>query len=269
MLPKTLILMLSIVMSLPLFAASPAEKVIDASIQAAGGRQAFESLGVLKMEISQSETEADGSRHTGTVTAYVDTTLSNSRLEMPNNIVVTRNGNTGWATIDGTLDDRKQTPRMAPGTCRQKLFPLLLPFSLKIEGTGFSKPSQTTYQGQKMSKIGMTVAGLFFQSPLISTHWDLLFPTDTTQSPIARYLPLDQFIKVHPEGMQVEIKEKSKVGGVLLPTKVIFRGVDASGKTTSHTREIKIKYSIVQDPDRGLFISPETLEKLDEGGPVR
>lgn len=265
---KVAVLVFSVFMSLSLEAATPAEKIIDASIQAAGGRQAFEALGVLKMEITESETQTDGKTKKDSLTAYVDTTLANSRLELPSNVVIVRNGDTGWASISGKLDTRKQTPRMAPGTCRQKLMPLLLPFSLKLDGPGFSQPTQTNFQGQKMWKIGMIVKRLFFQSPMISNSWDFFFPLDSNKAPIARYLPLAEFIKVQPEGMQIEVIKRTRVGGVLLPSSVTIHGVDATGKVSSHERRVSISYTIVKDPDLGLFVSPETLQKLDEGSPV-
>lgn len=264
-----LILALSLLSTLPLGAMTPAEKSIEAAINAAGGQKAFEALGVIKMEISESETLANGKKSGNTVTAYVETTLENSRLELPNGVVIVRNGNTGWATFGGKLDDRKQTPRMAPGSCRQKLMPFLMPFSLKIDGPSFSKPAKTTFQGQKMTRIDMTVKDLFFQSPLISRNWEIFLPENSAQAPITRYLPIQQFIKAHPEGMQIEITKRINVGGIQLPSKLMVHGVDASGKKTSHHQEVNISYEVVNDPSRALFLSPETLAKIDEGSPIQ
>jgi len=263
---KILILVFSILMSIPLAAATPsADNVIDAAMNAAGGWDAFEAIGVLKMTIVETS-GTDGKKRT--TTAYVDTGLENSRMELPHDVIIVQTGNTGWATIGGKLDDRQQTPRMAAATCRQQLFPLLLPFSLKYTGLNFSSPVEKNHQGRKMLESTMTVPNLFFQSPLIARQWQLYFPLKATGSLIARYLPPKEFLSVHKEGAQYEISKRTRVGSIMLPSEVTVRAIDTSGKIVPKSMSYSVKYEILEDPDRGLFLSPEALKKLEEGDPL-
>ncbi len=265
---KCILFVLSLLMSLPLSATTPAEKTIDASIEAAGGWKTFEALGVLKMKIRETNFASDGAKTTNLTTAYVDTTLSNSRLEMPNNLVIVRNGDTGWATFGGKLDKRQNTPRMAPGTCRQKLMHLLLPFSLKLKGQTFSKPSQTSFDGQKMTKIDMTVADLFFQNPLVSKSWELFFPSDASKAPVARFMPVPQFNQAKAYGMEIHVEKRVRVKGVLLPSEIRVNLIDSAGKIQPQRRSVSIEYTVLDDPGLGLFLSPEALKDLEEGNPI-
>ena len=263
---KILLLIFSILMSIPLSAATPAaDDVIHAAMDAAGGWDAFEAIGVLKMTIVETS-GTDGKK--STTTAYIDTSLENSRMELSSNVVIVRNGDTGWATIGGKLDERRQTPRMAAATCRQQLFPLLLPFSLKYKGLNLSSPVEKIHQGRKMLESTMTVPNLFFQSPLIARQWQLFFPLKATGTLIARYLPPKEFLSVHKEGAQYEISKRTRVGSVMLPSEVTVHAVDTSGKIVPKSMSYSIEYEILQDPDRGLFLSPEALKKLEEGDPL-
>ena len=87
------------------------EAIRKSAYEAAGGLEAFQQLGVLQLAITQEETLANGEQRKNQTTAYVDArTLSDLRLEISGDIVVGRNGETSWATRDGKIDDRPQTP---------------------------------------------------------------------------------------------------------------------------------------------------------------
>ena len=107
--------------------------VAGAALDALGGRQAFKDLGLLKMEISEEEKIPDGTTKASQFTAYFETSLKNSRLEMPGDIFVVSNGPEGWAVVKGNFDSRANSARMSSAINNQKLFPLLLPFTLDVD----------------------------------------------------------------------------------------------------------------------------------------
>jgi len=240
-------------------------EVIDSAIQAAGGMQKFNALGTLKLEITETWTPPDGKEKSRKTTAYVDTSLQNSRLELPKEIVIVRNGKKGWATFAGKPDTRPNTPRVAPGTCRQTLLPILLPFSLKMDGVKFTPPLPGTFQGLKSHRTIMKTEEFFFQAPEIPRAWEIFLPEDTSKAVTARYRPAEEFLQAFPEGKQYQVIDRVSVGGVLLPSKIEVLGVDTSGTTTRIFEKISVKYTVLKAPDPALFLSPELRAKIENG----
>jgi hypothetical protein len=89
------------------------EQLIERAIAAQGGEKAFRDFGVLKLTVDETETKLDGTVKPDTYTSYVDTTFRNARLELANGVVAVKNDTLGWATINGKLDQRNQTPRFS------------------------------------------------------------------------------------------------------------------------------------------------------------
>ncbi|MCD4749114.1 MAG: hypothetical protein K8R59_07055 [Thermoanaerobaculales bacterium] len=232
--------------------------VITDTLSALGGRQAFGELGVLRMEISENEQIPGGETNSLKYTAYIDTSLENSRLELPGGIIVVSNGLVGWAIVNGNFDSRKQTPRMAPAMNHQKLFPLLLPFTLDMKQINFSKNvAETNFQGTAAWKFSVSLPKLFFPTPMIAQIWEVFVDRKNLKNITARYFPVQEYIEVQPEGMQFQPKKWTEINGVSLPTEVLVQGIDSKARVTGHTLQMSVAYSIVSDPDPTLFVAPQ------------
>ena len=157
--------LLPVLLAAPVIAAAetpePGE-IVDRMIAAAGS-EAFAKIGVLKLEVEQEETHNDGTGTSRTYTAYVDTgNLVNQRIESPGDVVVAHHGAGGWSTKDGKMDDRPQTSSMAMKTLNQTLFPLLLPYSLKMEGVWVKEVAEATLGGREVWVLALPLRqGLF------------------------------------------------------------------------------------------------------------
>jgi hypothetical protein len=244
-------------------AEAPSELVAKAC-EAAGGLQAFAALGVLKMDISQVQTYADGSQDSLGYTAYVDTGLGNSRVELPGEIVNVRNGDTGWAMVQGQPDRRQQTPRIAPGFNHERILPLLLPFSLNLEGVLFGgSVDEVVFAKKPVLKLSFTVPEMFFASPLMGLQWDVLVDPADHHLVAARFLPVEGFAEAKNEGLQIEIAETQSLGGVSIPKRVTMKGINSWGQATGMEREITITASVLDEPSPALFIRPDKLEAME------
>lgn len=249
----------------PLFAQSSAGLIAQTS-DAAGGLKAFNDLGVLQMEISQVETYADGTNGGTAYTAYVDTNLVNTRLELAGEIISVGNGNTGWATMQGQPDIRQQTPRMAPAFNRERILPLLFPFTLNLEGLILGdQVDEVVFAKKPALRFSFSVAEMYFASPLMGLQWDVLVSPDDHRFIAARFLPVEGFAEAKNEGLQIEILETKKVNGVTLPTRIMMKGINQSGQPTGMEREVTIKTTVLLEPNPALFIRPDLLEALEEG----
>jgi len=248
-----------------IFAATPAG-VISQTCDAAGGMDAFRALGVLQLEISQVQTYADGSSDQNAYVAYVDTNLVNSRIELPGNIINVRNGGTGWAMINGKPDIRQQTPRIAPGFDRERMLPLLFPFSLNLDGIILGDTvEEITYAKKNALTFSFSVPEMYFASPLMGLHWDVVVNAEDHQFIAARFLPVEGFSEANNEGLQIEITETVNIKGVSIPSRVLMKGINHNGQPTGMEREVTIKTTVLLEPNPVLFISPDKLEALEEG----
>ena len=130
-----------------------ATEIVDRMIAAVGGEE-FAAIGVLEVIVSEEETHNDGTSTVKNYRGFVDTkNVDNLRAELEGNIVIAMTGQHGWAVIDGKQDERRQTPYMARGTLRQRLFPLLLPYSLKMEGVWVKDVTETTWDGREVWEV--------------------------------------------------------------------------------------------------------------------
>ena len=248
-----------------LFAETPASVVAQTS-DAAGGMKAFQALGVLQMEISQVQTYADKSQDTFAYTAYVDTRLINSRLELPGEVVNVRNGDTGWAMVQGKPDVRQQTPRIALGFNRERLLPLLLPFSLNLEGVNLGDTvDETVFAKKSVLNFSFTVPEMYFASPLMGLSWDIVVDSSDHRIVAARFLPVEGFKEAENEGLQIQVTETADINGVSLPSRVVMKGINHYGQPTGMEREVTIKTTVLLEPNPSLFIRPDKLEALEEG----
>ncbi len=252
-------------------AAAPSpESAISRMLTAEGGVDTFHKLGVLKLVVSEDESTASGRTRQSTFTAYVSTIeLNHLRLELPNQVVIARNAGEGWATMSGKPDTRPQTPAMAVGTCNQRLFPLLLPFSVTMAGTSPTAVTEATFQGQPAWRIDLVFEREFFASPVMNVTWQIYASKKDGSFLGAEFQPpLEYAAKAGAEGVRYRVLATQKVGDVTLPSQVLMEGIDAKGHPSGHNRTVKIAASVHGPWDAALFMDPRKLEAIEEGDDI-
>ncbi len=244
-------------------AATPSADLIEKITAASGGLEAFQALGVIRMEITEKDTAADGAGQSSNFTAILDTTFDNIRLEMENGqIVIVSNGDSGWALVQGNLDERQQTSHMAPKVIRKKIMPWLFPFTLNLSGVYFpAQPSVETFDKKATLAATFTVPGSFFDTPVVNTTWTTHLTKGDNRLMAAEFLPTEGY---NEAGMRYRLKTTTELKGVQLPSIIEVAGIDASGKETSSKRTITIKTSIVGEPSPALFLHPQKLKAFEE-----
>ncbi len=248
-----------------------ADTVLERMLAAAGGREAFAALGVVELAAELNETTADGSvTDKSRFRGYAATDrLDELRLELDGDLVIVRSGASGWATRRGEMDTRPQTPIMARGTATQRLFPLLMPFSLTMEGLAISEVHQATFDGVPTWSARVAVPPGFFTSPMMNVPWTLHVAQSDGRLLAAEFQPPPEFAAEAAEGVRYRYQKTQSVGGVKLPSSVMMEGMDASGVANAHVRVVTIAASSKGEFDPVLFLSPDKLQALDEGDAVR
>ena len=241
-----------------------ANEIIERTIAAAGGK-AFTDIGVLKLEVSQEETRKDGTRTTMTYTVYVDTgNLENQRLEMPNELVIAHHGAGGWSTTAGILDDRPQTKVRSKRSLNQTLFPLLLPYSLKMEGVRADQVLDTTLEGRKVWAVSLPFTKGFFNSPVLTTTWLMVVAQDDYSLLSLDFVPPPQYQGISAEGIRYRVLTHHDVQGAQIPEQLLLAAISPNGQESGHVRVTKIKSSVHGSWDPTLFLSPQELDFLEQ-----
>jgi hypothetical protein len=239
------------------------EEIHDRTIAALGGA-GYSELGVLKLEVSTEETRNDGTVSTDAYTLYVDTgELTNLRLELGDGIVVGRNGDFGWATVDGELDDRPQTPHMAKTTINQRLFPLLPPYSLDMDGVWMKESGEVTWEGRQAWAVLMPFAKGFFKSPVLTTDWRLVVSKEDYSILGMDFVPPVEYQDVQPMGMRYRYLKWDEIDGVKIPTQVLAVGINSQGIESGAHRITKVAVSKFGQWQPRLFMSPQQLDELE------
>jgi len=241
-----------------------AKEIIERTIAAAGGK-AFTDIGVLKLEVNQEETRKDGTRTTMTYTLYVDTAnLENQRLEMPGELVIAHHGAGGWSTTAGILDDRPQTNVRAKRSLNQMVFPLLLPYSLKMEGVRAEQVRDMTLEGRKVWAVSLPFSNSFFNSPVLATTWLMVVAQDDYSLLSLDFVPPPQYRDISPEGIRYRVLTHQDVEGAKIPKQLLLAAISPIGQESGHVRVTKIKASVHGSWDPTLFLSPQELEFLEK-----
>lgn len=244
-----------------------ADSLLGDMLDAAGGRKAFQELGVLEIALTEEETAADGSQRNRQSTAYIDArTFDNLRLDLPGEIVVARNGSTAWATRSGAIDDRPQTEKMALATLNQRLFPLLLPFSLTMNGVHLGEVRETTFEGEPAWLMAVTFSDDFFVTPSMATTWYVQVRKSDGSLLTAEFFPPPGVRNVRSEGIRYRVLKRTTIGaGSQLPVQVLLDGIDVNGAPTGHVRVTKLQIRVRGPFDPSLFMHPVQLEAIEEG----
>lgn len=243
-----------------------AETVVDRAISAAETKSTLKQHDMLRLAIHEDETASDGTTRAKDLTAIVHGgRLENIRLELGQNISLALNNNTGWATIQGQVDTRPQTPRMAAGNIRQTIFPLLLPFSLRMDGVQLGMVTEGSFDGTPAWVIEVSFRPDFFTAPSMLTTWKVFVSRADNSVLGAEFLPPDEYRAVTDEGIRYRILKRQNVDGLNLPAQILLDGIDLTGVENGHVRVTKITAQTVGPLDLGLFINPEDAARLDAG----
>lgn len=267
MLARAIMICSVILCPIRVIAAPPdAATLLTGMLDAAGGMEAFQQLGVLEITLTEEETTTGGRKINRVSTAYVDaTTLTNLRLELPGEIVIARNGDTVWATRQGTLDERPQTPKMARATLNQRLFPLLLPHSLTIDGVRLGDVFETSFEGVPVWRVAVTFPRNFFVAPSMETTWHLHVRQDDGSLMTAEFMPPQEIRQVANEGIRYRALTHTTLGsGAQLPVQVLLDGIDALGSPTGHVRVTKIQIRVRGPFEPALFLHPDRLAAIED-----
>jgi len=243
-----------------------AETVVERAISAAETESTLKQHDMLRLAIHDEETASDGTSKAKDLTAIIHGgRLENIRFELGGNISLALSSNTGWAMIQGEVDTRPQTPRMAAGNIRQTIFPLMLPFSLRMDGVMLGLVTEGSFDGTPAWVIEINFTPDFFTAPSMLTTWRVFIGRADNLVLGAEFLPPEEFRAVTDEGIRYRILKRQDVDGINLPAQVLLDGIDLTGVENGHVRVTKITTQTVGPLDLGLFINPEDAARLDSG----
>jgi hypothetical protein len=244
----------------------PTDALVKGMLDAMGGEHAFSKLGVLELSVTEEETKADGKRSSKQYTAYLDTgNLTAMRLELPGEIVIGRSGKEAWATRSGVIDDRPQTGQMGSAMLNQRLFPMMLPFSLTMDGVVLSGAAETSFEGQPAWRIAVNFADKFFIAPAMGTTWHLHVRRSDYAVLGIEFLPPEEFRKVATEGVRYRPLKFTNLSGAKIADQVLLDGIDFDGSPTGHVRVTKMSFTQRGPYDPALFLHPDVLAAIEEG----
>ena len=241
------------------------KEIVERMISAAGG-EAFASLGTLELEVTEEETRNDGTRSNTSYKLLVDTSnLNNLRMELPGDVVVAATQGGGWSTTAGALDDRPQASTLARTTLNQKGFPLLLPFSLKMDGVWLKEVRESaTSDGREVWVIAIPFTKGFFTSPIMETTWILVVAKDDYSLISIEFAPAPAFRDVSPIGVRYRILKQMDLEGARVVEQMLSVGINSRYQESGATRVTKIKPSVRGSWDPALFLSPAQLAAIEE-----
>jgi hypothetical protein len=147
------------------------------------------------------------------------------------------------------------------------MFPLLLPFSLTMNGVHVSEVVAATFEDQPVWQLNVVFDRFFFVSASMNTDWRMTVRRSDHALLAAEFLPPVEFRKVTTEGVRYRYLQHATIGGVRLPTQVLLDGIDFDRVENGHVRVTKVKPSPRGPFDPELFVDPRRLEALAGGGP--
>lgn len=242
---------------------------VAAAEQAAGGESQLASLGYLSITGTESETTPDGKNHSNTFQALVGTDgLELLQVDITPQVKLVTTPAASWAMVKGALDQRPSSGMMARGTVHEKIFPVLLPFSLAMKGITVGAVEDTTFEGTPVWRVAVTVPRDFFASAVMNTVWHVLIAKKDHRVVAAEFQPPAQYRSVQLEGVRYRYESFAKIKGCSLPSEVLIEGIDANGAPNSHFAKLELTMKPVSDVPRTTFVHPKVLERLDKGDVV-
>ena len=255
------------VVAFPASAATPdAATIVERAIAVADPDNTLPTHDMIVADVHEQETTSDATTEVKELrlVLYGDR-LQEARLELSPDINVVLHQGQGWATIQGQLDTRHTAAKMAAGTVRQKVFPLLFPFSLELEGVTLSDVAEATFDGREAWAVNADFAPAFFTAPSMVTTWRIFFDRENHVVLGAEFFPAETFRGPNAEGVRYRILTWKTLDGIKLPGEMLLEGIDVNGVENGHVRVTKIEYSDGGPFDPTLFLHPEVLERLDTG----
>lgn len=240
------------------------EALLQMAVDAVESDSTMSDHNMIRIAIHQEETLSDGTTKAADTTAIIHGGgLENIRFVLSHGVTLALSGNTGWAVIGGKFDERPQTPQMAAGTIRQTLFPLLLPFSLRMEGVNIAAVSAATFDGTPAWQLDVTFDPNFFAAPAMLTTWRVFITRDDHLVLGADYLPVRELLEVVDEGIRYRYLKRQEVDGINLAAQVLLDGIDINGAENGHVRVTKLVAETIGPMDLSLFISPDKAAKME------
>jgi len=247
-------------------AAPAADTVVEGAISAAELESTLARHDMIRIAVRQEETAADGTTATRDVTAVVHgARLENIRLELGQGTTLVLNGSTAWAMMRGQLDTRVQTPRMAAGTIRQTVFPLLMPYSLRMEGVHLGHVTEGSFDATPAWVVEVTFDAEFFAAPTMVTPWNVYISRADNTILGAEFLPPKEFHAVREEGIRYRFLKWQDTDGLRIAAQVLLDGIDLNGAENGHVRVTKMTATDAGPLDLSLFLHPDEKERLDSG----
>ena len=241
-----------------------AEALVSMAMEAVESESTMADHNMIRIAVHQEETLSDGTTKNSDTTAIVHGGgLENIRFVLNQGVTLGLSGNTGWAVIGGKLDDRPQTPRMAAGTIRQTLFPVLLPFSLQLEGVNLGAVTATTFDGTPAWRLDVNFEPNFFAAPAMLTTWRIFISRDDHLVLGADYPPVKELLAVVDEGIRYRYLKRQDVDGINLAAQVLLDGIDINEVENGHVRVTKLDAETIGPLDLSLFINPDIAAKMD------
>jgi len=238
-------------------------EIVEKMIAAAGG-EAFANLGVLELEVAVEESRNDGTQSARSYTLMVDTSnLYNLRMETAGEVVVATNKGGGWSTTANVLDDRPQVPKMASLTLYQTVFPLLLPYSLQMEGVWLKEVRETTLNGRDVWVISLPFSKGFFVNPVMETTWVMVVAKDDYSIQSLEFAPAPAFADVSPVGVRYRILKREEIDGATVVEQVLATGINSQYQESGANRVTRMVVK-VRPWDPTLFLNPAQLEALEK-----
>jgi len=238
-------------------------EIVNKAIAAVGG-EGLAKLEVLRLEVSEEKTQHDGTASSNDYTAYVDMSdLKSMRLEMAGGIVLGRTGDDAWATEMGVYDERPQTPYMAKGTLNQTLFPILLPYSLKMEGVWVKEIGEIEWDGRPAWTLLLPFVKGFFVSPVLTTTWRVVVAKDDYSILGVDFLPPVELRDVQFMGIRYRILKYDDIEGARIPSQVLAIGINLEGYESGANRITRIEPTAYGRWEAALFVNPLRLEALE------
>lgn len=241
-----------------------ADALVKMAVEAAESDSTMSDHNMIRIAIHQEETLSDGTTKATATTAIIHGGgLENTRLVLNQGVTLGLSGNSGWAMIGGEQDTRPQTPRMAAGTIRQALFPLLMPFSLKMQGAVLGAVSPASFDGTPAWRVDVNFDTNFFAAPAMVTTWSVFISREDHLVLGAEYLPIEEFLAVIDEGIRYRYLKRQDVDGINLAAQVLLDGIDINGAENGHVRVTKLAAETIGPLDLSLFISPDKAAKME------
>lgn len=247
----------------PQGAPDPKDLVIRAC-QAAGGIDAFRTLGIVHMIRDREEVTLAGEIVRGqNLVVFSAPGPIPGRLELPQKSIVSGDDGTGgWSLQGGRYDQRQSTTYMIKRLITTEVFTLLLPFSLTWDGVEVVRADAVDLGGTPAWRLDVTTNRSFFHTPQIPTTWTVYLHRQSHAVLQAECPPIDLGKGMRSDGMRFRWSKPIKLGGVWLPGQQTVVAVDITGLEKSHTRTDRMSYRLLPESEsQRLFGNPVPPEQ--------